>query len=255
VGLNARGTARRWILRAGKKSRAPFNRILARYSEVGDPPVFDPATFPWIAELEKSWRVIQKEAEQVLARREELPPLRLISPDHERIAGGDEWKSYLLYGYGYRAEANCHRCPETVRLLEQVPGLLTAFFSVMTPGTHLAPHKGVTKAMITCHLPLIVPEKRELCRLQLEEVGHSWREGESFVFDDTYRHEVWNRSDEDRVVLLLHFRRPVRFAGSLVGRLFLGAVRRSPFIRDARRNQAEWDRRIAERIDPEGPLA
>ena len=65
-------------------------------------------------------------------------------------------------------------------------------------------------------------------------------EGRSFLFDDTYKHEVHNRSDEERVVLLIHVRRPVRFPGSLVSRGFLGAIKRSPFIQDALQNQEEW---------------
>jgi len=30
----------------------------------------------------------------------------------------------------------------------------------------------------------------------------AWEEGKALVFDDSYEHEVWNRTDEDRVVLL-----------------------------------------------------
>lgn len=30
-----------------------------------------------------------------------------------------------------------------------------------------------------------------------------WREGELMMYDDTYQHEAWNRSQELRVILLL----------------------------------------------------
>ena len=61
-----------------------------------------------------------------LSDKSALPPLRLISPDHSRIAIDDRWKSFILWGYGLRSEENCARCPETARLLERVPGLMTA---------------------------------------------------------------------------------------------------------------------------------
>jgi len=239
------GWSRRAILRVGKRARAPFDRVLARYSAVGDPAVFDPARFPALTPLEAAWKEVRDEAAAVLRRPEMLPPLRRISPDHERIAGSDAWKSYILYGYGFRAEANCARCPRTVAWLEQIPGLFTAMFSVMSPGGRLKPHRGVSKAIVTCHLPLRVPGGPELCGISIDGTTYGWHEGRWLVFDDTRRHSVWNDTAAPRVVLLVHLRRPLRFPGSLAGSFFLEAVRRSPFIRDARRNQDAWDAGLA----------
>ena len=42
------------------------------------------------------------------------------------------------------------------------------------------------------------------CALRLVDRGeHAWREGELLLFDDTYLHEAWNRSDRTRIVLLM----------------------------------------------------
>lgn len=68
-----------------------------------------------------------------------------------------------------------------------------------------------------------------------------WAEGETLVFDDTYEHEVWNDSNETRVVLLLQFNRPLRNPGKWIAATFLHMVRRSPFVQDARRNIAAWN--------------
>jgi aspartate beta-hydroxylase len=38
--------------------------------------------------------------------------------------------------------------------------------------------------------------------------GLRWREGELLVFDDSFEHEVWNRSQEDRLVFILDIRHP-----------------------------------------------
>ena len=40
-----------------------------------------------------------------------------------------------------------------------------------------------------------------------------WKPGEAFVFDDTYEHEVRNDTDEERVVLILDFDRPMGLGG------------------------------------------
>lgn len=68
-----------------------------------------------------------------------------------------------------------------------------------------------------------------------------WKEGEAVVIDDTYPHEVWNDTDETRVVLLVQFRRPMRWPGRIVGELIIGFVRRSAFVQRARRNLDYWE--------------
>jgi beta-hydroxylase len=44
----------------------------------------------------------------------------------------------------------------------------------------------------------------------------SWREGSMFAFDDTMEHEVWNRTDDFRAVLLLYVKRPLPLPLSLL---------------------------------------
>lgn len=237
-------TPRQAVLRLGKDLRPAVDRVIARHSAVGDPAVFEPATFPFVAPLEARWESIRDEARAVRALHPELPEVKEISPDHARIAPGRGWRSYFLVGYGQRREGACRRCPETARLLEGVPGLESAFFSILEPGQELIPHRGPTKAILTWHLALEVPEPRERCTITIDERPHTWEPGRSLIFDDTYRHAVRNDTGQERVVLLMHVRRPVRFPGSLVARGFLGAIERSPFVRDARRNQDAWDAAI-----------
>jgi aspartate beta-hydroxylase len=89
------------------------------------------------------------------------------------------------------------------RIREHGPEVL---FSVFTAGTHLLPHRGVTNARLVAHLPLIVPRD---CALRVAGEDHVWREGEVVVFDDTYEHEAWNRSDAIRVVLIFDIWNPL----------------------------------------------
>jgi aspartate beta-hydroxylase len=73
-------------------------------------------------------------------------------------------------------------------------------FSVLTPGSHILPHHGVTNTRIVTHLPLVVPGD---CALVVGGETRRWQEGECFSFDDTFEHEAWNRSTDTRVVMLL----------------------------------------------------
>jgi len=233
------------ILKLGRKSRKRFNRLMIGSSRVGDPPVFDNGAFPWVADLNEHAGDIRKELAAILQRQNDLPAIEEISPDHSRIALEGRWRSVFLYGYGYRSEIICDLCPETARILASIPGLETAFFSVLKPGAHLPPHRGVTKAIITCHIPLIVPAAADNCWIEVDGTRHSWKLGQAFVFDDTRKHEVRNETDEIRVVLLIHFRRPMRFPGSLFGDLFMWAVKASPFIKDGIANQKRWEQNFS----------
>ena len=229
------------IYRIGKKLRHRISAVVARSSHVGDQPVFDAADFPWIPEIEARWPEIRRELEAILELREAIPSLASISPDHRRIAPPGKWKSFFLHGYGYRVEENIRRCPVTAALVAKVPGLNSAFFSILEPGAHIPRHRGVTKAILTAHLGIKVPANRAACRMQVANEMVHWAEGRTAVFDDTFHHEVWNDSDELRAILLIQFRRPVGLIGRLVGGAFLWVLRRSHFVQDARVQIGKWE--------------
>lgn len=228
------------LMRFGLWMQPKTNRWIARSSKVGDKPLFDSGTFPWVAKIEEHWEEIRAEAAMALSDLETVPPLASISPDHRRIAPAGRWRSFFLIGYKYRDEENCRTCPRTAELVSQVPGLNSAFFSVLVPNTHLPAHTGVSKAFLTCHLGIQVPRESEKCRMRVVDQWVEWQEGKCLVFDDVFNHEVRNDSDETRIVLLIQFRRPVGAIGWIVGGLFLEAVRRSRFVQDARRGLETW---------------
>lgn len=231
---------RPWLVRVGKRLRGTFDRLIAGSSLVANAPVLDVRDFTWTALLRTHWQDILAEARAVALVGDAAPSLATISPDHRAIAEVGKWRSYFLWGYGYRIDDNLTRCPRTRDVLARVPGLTTAFFSILAPGTHIPPHRGVTKGLITCHLALIVPRDGDV-RMRVHDRIVRWSEGETLVFDDTYDHEVWNDTDGTRVVLLIQFERPLRRPGKWIADLFLGAVRRSAFVQEARANVAKWN--------------
>jgi len=220
----------------GKRLRRPLNRFLERQSLIPTEPYVDPGVVPGIASLRDDWQAIRNEAFAVMADGQEIPPLAKISPDHRRIARNSAWKSFFFKGYGYDARANRERCPATARAIDAVPDVVVAFYSIFEPGTEVAPHHGVTKAMLNVHLGLSVPPGgRETCGIRVAGEVRGWREGELLVFDETWRHEAWNRSESPRVVLFLQVMRPMKLAGRIAGRTFLGAIRRTSYVQDARK--------------------
>ena len=82
-------------------------------------------------------------------------------------------------------------------------------------------------------LAIRVPKEREKCFLRVEDTVCNWEEGKLIVFDDTYRHEVQNNTDEERVVLLLHFDRPMNRLGRLTNAALMAVIKRTPFVKKA----------------------
>lgn len=233
------------VVRIAKKFRIFGNRILEPFSLVGNDPLPDPTLFLWIETLLPSVPAIRAEAERIMRHEEAVPPLRDFAPGHERITTAEAWRSFFLWGYGYPMPENLARCPETAKAVARIPGMVTAMYSVMTPGAHVLRHKGVTKAMLTLHIGLIIPRDATHCRMDVD--GHEvvWREGVPMVFDDTYPHEVWNDTDESRVILLIQFLRPLRQPGKAIARAVFWGIQRTAFVQRARRNLGYWERLYA----------
>ncbi|MEP7007310.1 MAG: aspartyl/asparaginyl beta-hydroxylase domain-containing protein, partial [Sphingomonas bacterium] len=148
---------RPFIIRLGKHLRGFFDRLIASSSLVSNAPVLDMRDFAWTAVLRANWRTIRDEAIEVALPRGTAPSLAAISPDHRAIAEVEKWRSFFLWGYSFPIDENLERCPKTAAIVAQIPGLNSAFFSILAPGTHIPAHRGVTKGLVTCHLGLIVP--------------------------------------------------------------------------------------------------
>jgi beta-hydroxylase len=220
--------------------------LVPKYSLVGDSVFFSNDQFPWSYELEANWQKIRQELDQVMPYAESLPNFQDISPRQGNIADDDRWKTFFFCAFGYKSEQNCQRCPETVKLLDQIPGLKVAFFSILAPGKHIPPHRGKHKGIIRYHLALKVPQPQENCRIRVADQIVHWQEGKSLIFDDTFEHEVWNDTNDYRVVLFLDIARPLRFPLSVINWTVNSLVGISPIVQVAKGNHESWEKQFEE---------
>jgi len=233
---------------------SPAERLVRRFSSVGQRPVFDPSEFAWIPGIEAGWTAIRDELRVLLRERERIPSVEELSAEQVKIVQKDNWKSYWLHAYGRKIAENCRRCPETARLVETIPGMKTAFFSILAPRAHLAEHLGYYAGFLRFHLGLIVPREKEACRIRVgSEVAH-WEEGRSLVFDDTYPHEVWNDTDEERVVLFVDFARPLPFLLSVLNDAVIRVFSRTAWAQEIVENLGERNRQTGAGTTGEPPV-
>ncbi|MFW6086562.1 MAG: aspartyl/asparaginyl beta-hydroxylase domain-containing protein [Myxococcota bacterium] len=221
---------------AGRRALNGYGRLVARHSRHGDQPFFEPQTFPWVAELEAAYPDIRAELKPLLAERERIPCFQEVSKDQAHLTRDDRWKTYFLYAYGHKAHDNCARCPATTRAIERIPGMATAFFSILCGPKHIPAHRGPFNGVLRCHLAVKIPSPASSCGIRVHDSVTNWEEGRCLVFDDTYEHEAWNLTGDVRVVLFLDVLRPLPPPLSWVNRSLVWAIGRTPFVQEGIRN-------------------
>jgi beta-hydroxylase len=228
---------------------AGVERLNLRLTKVGNPPIYDKAVFPWAREIEAEWKAIRAELDRVLVRQADLPGFHEIASDVATISQDGGWKTFLLAGYGFKSDPNIRLCPNTWRVCQKIPGLITVMYSILEPGKHLPPHRGPYNGVLRLHLGLIVPEPREELGIRVENQLYRWKEGEAVIFDDAYEHEAWNRTPHTRVVLFVDFRKPLRFPANFFNWLLLNLAVFTPFIREGMDNQKAWEKKFYEEAE------
>lgn len=213
--------------------RSLVERMIASRFPGGEPAFFDVNEFAWVAEVEAGWKRIHSELVQVLTNRSSIPAFQEVSKDQAVLTEYDHWKTFFLYAYGHRIHQNCMSCPETDRLLSHIPGMKTAMFSILAAGKHIPQHRGPYKGVLRYHLGLIIPQPYESCMIRVKDEIRTWAPAESLIFDDSHPHEAWNRSSSERVVLFVDFERPLPFPLSVLNRVMIARIARTPFVTTA----------------------
>lgn len=206
-------SAARWL--EGGISSPPFARSLQRPSylylpDVDPHPFFDRSNFDWASALEAHTPAIQAEFESILESRAGITPYVEIddktNPQQWReLNHSSQWSSFQLIRGGKVLSENTARCPATMEALHCLPipdipdHAPEMFFSILAPGAHIPPHYGLGNYKLAVHLPLMVPPD---CGIRVGNETRNWTEGECLVFDDSFQHEAWNRSQEPRAVLI-----------------------------------------------------
>ncbi|HEV7499656.1 MAG TPA: aspartyl/asparaginyl beta-hydroxylase domain-containing protein, partial [Vicinamibacteria bacterium] len=148
---------RRFVDKLGVRTTAAFAVVSALrivyelplwlFSSVGRGPFFAPAQFPWLPRFEAAFPAIRAELETVLERKASIPNLQEIAPDQAVITDDDRWRTFVFFVFSSRVERNCLACPDTMRALQEVPGVRSAMFSILEPGKHIPPHRGPFKGI------------------------------------------------------------------------------------------------------------
>ncbi|MBG1231441.1 aspartyl/asparaginyl beta-hydroxylase domain-containing protein [Aestuariivirga litoralis] len=235
---------RQAVYRSGEKFTRVVGDFFGRQSLVEDKPFLKNDNFPFLQMFSDNWEKIRDEVQVILKNREEIPAFQEVSPEQHLIAKGKSWRTFFLYGFGQKLQKNCAQAPFTTSLLEQVPNIEISWFSILAPGYHIPPHQGVTKGILRAHLGLIIPKQRENCTIRVDKEIRQWEPGKVFVLDDTFEHEVWNNTEEERVILIFDFDRPMKWRGRALLRFFIWAMKFTAFYQTPKKNLGDFEDRF-----------
>lgn len=172
---------------------------------------YDKHQFDWFQQLEHNFADIKSELNAIIDQEVKLNPVEpgwlAAHPHYVKGLKDVSWKTLEFMFFGIKKKSTIEKCPKTFNVLQSIPGLVTAQFSVMQGKTHIEPHKGYSKMVLRSHLGLIVPFPDE-CGIRVGTTVYHWKEGEMAVFDDSYEHEAWNHSEVPRAVLMFDFVKP-----------------------------------------------
>lgn len=167
---------------------------------------YSASEFPFLSSLEENFAVIKGELEQLLSNNTEQNWLKTF-PDYVDSKQQKAWKVFTFLFFGMKSPKHANLCPKTAELIYAIPEIISCDYSYLAPQTHILPHKGYTRMVLRCHLPLIVPEP-DKCAIRVGNETQHWEEGKLLVFDDSFEHEAWNKSDKPRVVLMFDIPNP-----------------------------------------------
>ena len=163
-------------------------------------------TFPWLSQLEANWEGIRDELLFFVEKGTGMCNVH--------TTGGDElnkesnWKLAMILGYGKPIDEVKGYFPLTLSILEKLPEVQNAAFSLLKAGGSIPAHCGSTASILRYHLALIVPDDGKHSWLTVAGVKIPWEEGKGILFDDTFEHSARNGAREDRVVLIVDIFRP-----------------------------------------------
>lgn len=158
-------------------------------------PWYDAVQFPWTEAFADHHAAIRDELAAFRAQ-QDVTFRNYIGPVTGDGVDAGAWHVLYLDYRGHRWDQHRAWFPRLMSLVDAVPRRSgTVFISRLTPGTHIPPHAGASNTQLTCHFGIAVPEGVEM---RVARETRRQPEGRCIVFDDSFEHEVWNRSDQDR---------------------------------------------------------
>jgi beta-hydroxylase len=223
---------------------APYNVLMYAFSAVPNTPYLDLAAVPELNVLRDNWQEIREEAIHLFQQGQ------IKAADKYNDWGFNSffrtgWKRFYLKWYDEALPSAVANCPKTVALVNSIPNVKGAMFTNLPPGGRLVQHRDPYAGSLRYHLGLQVPTSPGECRIFIDGVPYSWRDGEAILFDETFLHYAENTTSDDRLILFVDVERPLKTkAMTAVNRWFSKHIIRESATQNVDGERVGWINRV-----------
>jgi len=194
---------------------------LYRYTSlIGNEPLYEDSLLPESRMLTKNWKVFRDEA---LATYKTYSSIKGDMFFEDIVDTKEEWKKLYIKWHSKIDPIARKKCPKSCAIIEKLPNVKVAMFSVLAPGAKIHPHKGPYKGCIRYHLGLATPNSSD-CFISVDNKIYSWKDGEGILLDDTFEHWVANNTDQTRIILFADIVRPMSFVGKHINAFIMNNI-------------------------------
>lgn len=211
-------------LRKGWPLFAPLNCLLYLFTRSkAKKAIMNTQDFPELQIIEDNWETIRDEAmgllEQNYFEKTKDPNAQSYYDIGFRTFYKYGWGKFYLKWYGHTHPSAQATCPKTLEILKQVPSVNGAMFSFLPVGSKLTRHLDPVACSLRYHLGLQTPNTDD-CFINVDGTTYSWRDGQAFMFDETYLHYAKNNSQKTRLILMCDVERPMFVIGRFVNLIY-----------------------------------
>lgn len=179
---------------------APLNFLFTFFTRGKQSSTYPASSVPGLDQLKAAYPIIRAEAQALRDAGVFNRAPAKDEPGYNTFEKGG-WRLYRLKWYSRECDASAKAaCPQTCAIVDSIPSVRSALFTVLPPGARLGRHHDPVASSLRYHLGLLTPNS-EKCALTLDGVPHVWRDGEELLFDPTYLHSAINETDTVRIIL------------------------------------------------------
>jgi beta-hydroxylase len=211
-------------IRKGWPLTTPLNVLLYIFTkERARKPIQSIVDFPELKVIADNWEIIRDEAlnlyHQKYLEKTNDPNSHAYYDLGFRTFYKYGWSKFYLNWYGSTHNSAKRLCPKTVEILAKVSTVNGAMFSILPPGGKLTRHLDPVACSLRFHLGLSTPN-HDSAYINVDGENISWRDGQGFLFDETFLHFAENNSNQPRLILMCDVERPLSFFGKIFNSIY-----------------------------------
>lgn len=190
-----------------KSLRSDHRPSYLGYSNISEEP-YIPFALKTDIELLSLLNEIKEEVLLILDKRQGKPYVKNIQgvpAGFDHLIGSNDWRSVDVYAGGKllvaEGKALISLLKQHFDLADCAPLAPEVMISILEPGTHITPHVGTSNIKHTLHIPIVLPEGD--LGIKVGGIVKKWKFGDCILFDDSFEHEAWNKTQNTRIVLIV----------------------------------------------------